>query len=26
AALARFPAVYQGAADGAVPVWRRRHG
>ena len=26
AALARYPAVYQPAADGAVPVWKRRHG
>ncbi|MBA3878848.1 MAG: oxidoreductase, partial [Sphingobium sp.] len=26
AALARFPHVYQPAADGAVPVWRLRHG
>lgn len=26
AALARFPAVYQPAADGAVPVWKLRHG
>lgn len=26
AALARFPHVYQGASDGAVPVWKRRHG
>ncbi|MBX9796187.1 DUF934 domain-containing protein [Sphingomonas sp.] len=26
AALARYPAVYQAAADGAVPVWRLRHG
>ena len=25
-ALARYPAVYQPAADGAVPVWRRRLG
>lgn len=24
--LARFDHVYQGAADGAVPVWKRRHG
>ena len=26
AALARFENVYQGAADGAVPVWKLRHG
>lgn len=26
AALARFPHVYQPAADGAVPVWKLRHG
>ena len=26
AAMARYPAVYQPAADGAVPVWQRRHG
>jgi uncharacterized protein (DUF934 family) len=26
AALARYDAVYQGAADGAVPVWAARHG
>ena len=26
AALARYPAAYQGAADGAVPVWKLRHG
>ena len=26
AALARFPNVYQPAADGAVPVWKLRHG
>ena len=26
AALARFPFVYQPAADGAVPVWALRHG
>lgn len=26
AALARFPQVYQPAADGAVPVWKLRHG
>ncbi len=25
AALARFPHVYQRAADGAVPVWKLRH-
>ena len=25
-ALARYPAAYQPAADGAVPVWRRRAG
>ena len=25
-ALARYDAVYQPAADGAVPVWKRRHG
>ncbi|MEQ1724552.1 MAG: DUF934 domain-containing protein [Sphingopyxis sp.] len=25
-ALARCPAVYQRAADGAVPVWQLRHG
>ena len=25
-ALARYPAVYQPAADGAAPVWRHRHG
>jgi uncharacterized protein (DUF934 family) len=24
--LARFEHVYQGAADGAAPVWKRRHG
>lgn len=24
--LARYADVYQGAADAAVPVWRRRHG
>lgn len=24
--LARFPNVYQPAADGQVPVWRLRHG
>ncbi len=26
ASLARYDAVYQSAADGAVPVWKRRHG
>jgi uncharacterized protein (DUF934 family) len=26
AALARYPFVYQTAADGAVPVWNLRHG
>jgi len=26
ASLARYKHVYQGAADGAVPVWKRRHG
>jgi len=26
ASLARYEHVYQGAADGAVPVWKRRHG
>jgi uncharacterized protein (DUF934 family) len=26
AALARWPEHYQGAADGAVPIWRLRHG
>lgn len=26
AALARYPAVYQRAADPAVPVWALRHG
>ena len=26
ASLARFPHVYQPAADGAVPVWKLRHG
>lgn len=26
AALARYDAVYQRAADGAVPVWQLRHG
>lgn len=26
AALARYDAVYQAAADAAVPVWKRRHG
>ena len=25
-ALSRFPHVYQGAADAAVPVWKVRHG
>lgn len=25
-ALARYPAVYQRAADGADPVWKLRHG
>lgn len=25
-ALARYPAVYQRAADDAVPVWKLRHG
>ena len=25
-ALNRFPYVYQAAADGAVPVWKLRHG
>jgi uncharacterized protein (DUF934 family) len=25
-ALARFPAVYQKAADGKAPVWKLRHG
>ena len=25
-ALARYPAYYQTAADGAVPVWKLRHG
>ena len=25
-ALARFPAVYQRAADGRTPVWAQRHG
>lgn len=25
-ALTRFPYVYQTAADGAVPVWKLRHG
>ena len=25
-ALNRFPFVYQSAADGAVPVWKLRHG
>lgn len=26
AALARFPHVYQRAADAAVPIWKLRHG
>jgi uncharacterized protein (DUF934 family) len=26
AALTRFPFVYQNAPDGAVPVWKLRHG
>jgi len=26
ASLARYDFVYQGAADSAVPVWKRRHG
>lgn len=26
AALARFPHIYQPAADGAVPAWELRHG
>ncbi|NJS14429.1 MAG: DUF934 domain-containing protein [Sphingopyxis sp.] len=26
AALARFPHAYQRAADGAVPIWKLRHG
>jgi len=26
AALSRYDNVYQGAADGAVPVWKMRHG
>lgn len=26
ASLGRFPNVYQAAADGAVPVWKLRHG
>jgi uncharacterized protein (DUF934 family) len=26
AALSRFDHVYQGAADGAIPVWKLRHG
>jgi len=26
ASLARYEFVYQGAADSAVPVWKRRHG
>ena len=25
-ALARFPQVYQDAADGQVPIWKLRHG
>lgn len=25
-ALARYPEHYQGAADGAVPIWKLRHG
>lgn len=25
AALARYDQVYQGAADAAIPVWKRRH-
>jgi uncharacterized protein (DUF934 family) len=26
AALARYPYVYQDATDGAVPIWKLRHG
>jgi len=26
ASLSRYEHVYQGAADGAVPVWKLRHG
>ncbi len=26
AALSRYPHVYQHAADGAVPIWKLRHG
>jgi len=26
AALTRYPNVYQDAADGAVPIWKLRHG
>lgn len=26
ASLERYDYVYQGAADGSVPVWKRRHG
>ena len=26
AALSRWPEPYQGAADGAVPIWKLRHG
>jgi uncharacterized protein (DUF934 family) len=26
AALTRYPYVYQDAADGAVPIWKLRHG
>ena len=26
AALARYPHVYQQAADDAVPIWKLRHG